>query len=87
MAHSKSALKTIRQDARRRARNRVVRGTYRNAVRVAREALEGNESNAAALVLTAQKELAIAGRKGVLHAKTVARRISRLSLALNKVAK
>ena len=82
MANSASAMKRVRQNEKRRLRNRVVHGSYRNAVATAREAIDTGSDQAAALVAEASRQLDRAVTKGVLHRATASRRISRLAKAL-----
>jgi len=84
MANIKSAEKRNRQKAAREARNRVVRGRARTAVKNARAAIENGEENAADLVLAAERALDKAASKGVLHNNNASRRKGRLYQALNK---
>lgn len=84
MANIKSAEKRNRQRAAREARNRVVRGRARTAVKNARAAIERGDENAAELVLIAEKALDRAATKGVLHENNASRRKGRLYQALNK---
>ena len=79
MAHSKSAKKRHRQSLVRAERNLVHRSATRTAVRVAREAIEdGDKDAAAAAVRAASKVLDRTASKGVIHANNAARRKSRL---------
>jgi small subunit ribosomal protein S20 len=84
MANHKSAEKRHRQSLKRRTRNRDNRAELRNALKQARAAIAGKESNAAALVLAAEKLLAKAAGKGLVHRKTAARKTSRLVKASAK---
>ena len=84
MANIKSAEKRNRQNATREARNRIVRGRARTAVKNARAAIENGEENAADLVQVAERALDRAASKGVLHNNNASRRKSRLYRALNK---
>lgn len=79
MANTKSALKRMRQNERRRLRNRAVRSTVRTAVKVAR-ATEGQAASAA--ILEAIRVLDKAAAKGVLHRNTAARKKSALARRL-----
>lgn len=80
MANHKSALKRIRQNARRQARNRNVRTEVRSYVKKARQALEGGDAVVAqGAAREAESLLARAARKGVLHPRNAARRASRLA--------
>jgi small subunit ribosomal protein S20 len=79
LANTKSAKKRIRQNEKRRARNRVFRGRARTYVKKARMAIEsGDLEIARAATLQAVSELDIAAQKGVLHDNNASRRKSRL---------
>jgi len=79
VANTKSALKRMRQNERRRLRNRAVRSKVRTAVKVAR-ATEGQAASAA--ILEAIRALDKAAAKGVLHRNTAARKKSALARRL-----
>jgi len=83
MANIKSAEKRNRQAIKRTARNRVVRGSARTAVKKARLAIESGDPNAMQAVLAAEKALDRAASKGVIHPNNASRRKSRLFQALN----
>lgn len=77
----------MRQNPKRRLRNRLHTSRARTFVKGAREAIEaGNESGARDAVLTAVRALDKAAEKGVLHKNNAARRKSRLMKSLNKLA-
>ena len=83
MAHSKSAVKRIRQNEKRRLRNRVHRGRARAMIRKVREAIEANElEEARSLLPEAYAAIDRACRAGVFHARTAARYKSRLARRL-----
>ncbi len=84
MANMKSAEKRNRQRIGREARNRVMRGRARTAVKNARTAIDKGEANAAELVLIAEKELDKAASNGVIHQNNASRRKSRLYQALHR---
>ncbi|MGQ9832352.1 MAG: 30S ribosomal protein S20 [Candidatus Villigracilaceae bacterium] len=87
MANIKSQIKRIKQNEKRRLRNRIVRGSSRSAVRNARLALEsGNVEASQAAVLQAVSALDKAAEKGVIHKNNAARRKSRLMKRLAAVA-
>ena len=79
MANTKSAIKRIRQNERRRMRNRAMRSKIRGTVKAARAA-EG--ASRAAVVLEAIRVLDKAVSKGVLHRNTAARKKSALARRL-----
>jgi small subunit ribosomal protein S20 len=85
MAHHKSAQKRIRQSEERRLRNRSNLSTMKTAIRKVRDALTNNNlSNIDELMKEAQSVIAKTRRKGAIHKNNMARRISRLSGAVNK---
>lgn len=80
MANHKSALKRANQNEVRRMRNRTVRTRVKNVVKEVRQAAAGSESDkAAASLRTAQSAIDRAVKKGVLHKRTAARKIARLT--------
>ena len=83
MANTPSALKRIRQNERRRLRNRAVRSKVRTAVKTARTALgtAGTQSREAAL--EAIRALDKAVTKGVIHRNTASRKKSALARGLS----
>ena len=85
MANHKSAKKRIKQNEKRRVRNRTLRSRLRGTIKLGRTAIaEGGASGTSGPVQAAVSELAKAKTRGILHRKTVARRISRLMKAANK---
>ncbi len=87
MANHKSALKRHRQSLKRHARNRAVTTRVKNVVKAVRQAVEANDlEQAKSALLVATSVLDKAAGKNVIHARQAARRISRLSLAVNKLA-
>lgn len=85
MANIRSAEKRNRQNVKRTAQNRVVRGNARTALKRARQSLSNNTPESRENVLTAMQALDKAASKGVLHPNNAARRKSRLMKALNKM--
>lgn len=84
MANIKSQIKRNRQNIKRRALNRVFRGSARTALRNARLAIEnGDLEKAQAATQLATKALDKAASKGVIHANKAARQKSRLMQRLN----
>jgi small subunit ribosomal protein S20 len=84
LANHKSALKRAKQSENRRLRNKSTKSAMNTAIKKVRVAAEeeGNE-DAQALFKSAQSCIAKAGKKGVIHKNTAARKISRLSRILN----
>jgi small subunit ribosomal protein S20 len=80
MANTASARKRIRQTERRTERNAARKSRMRTFMKKVETAIAGGDKSAAAEALrAAQPELQRAATKGVVHANTVARKISRLS--------
>jgi small subunit ribosomal protein S20 len=85
VAHHKSAKKRARQTIKRTERNRGIRTGIKTAVRAFRETLEqGDAATASDKLKTATRSLSKARAKGVLHPRTISRRISRLAIALQQ---
>ena len=79
MANTGSAKKRIRQNVKRRARNRVQRTRSRSQVKVARAALQSGESEPATkAVQAAASALDRAVSQGSIHRRNASRRKSRL---------
>lgn len=81
MANTKSAKKRVRQTARKTARNRDAMSQIRTALKKAYALIQENAKEAEEAVVQAIRKLMKAGGKGVMHANTVSRHISRLSAA------
>jgi small subunit ribosomal protein S20 len=79
VANTKSAIKRMRQNERRRVRNRAVRSKVRTALKVART-VQGPEQ--ATTVAEAIRILDKAVSKGVIHRNTAARKKSALARRL-----
>ena len=84
MANTKSAMKRMRQNERRRLRNRAVRSKVRSAIKIARSG-EGPEPRAS--IADAIRILDKAVSKGVVHPITAARKKSALARRLTAAAK
>ena len=82
MAHSKSALKRIRQGERHAEANKPYRTRAARSVRDARAAIRSGDPDAAELVRLAQSELDRAARRRIIHPNNASRRKSRLALQL-----
>ncbi len=84
MANTPSAKKAVRKIARRTQVNRSRRSQMRTYVRKVEEAIAAGDSNRAAEALRAVQPLIMrAAQKGILHANTAARKVSRLSRRVN----
>ena len=80
MANTASARKRVRQTTKRTERNRARKSRMRTFVKKVEAAIAGgNRSVAAEALGAAQPEMQRAVTKGVIHLKTVSRKLSRLS--------
>ena len=79
MANIKSAEKRNRQRIKAEAANRIMRGSARTAIKKARQAIAAGDPHAVELVRAAESALDRAATKGVLHANTASRKVSRLA--------
>lgn len=86
MANTRSARKRIRQNEKRRLRNRAVRSAVRSSVKNAREALGGKSAESTTAVREAIRALDRAVTQGIIHRNTAARRKSALARRLNAPA-
>jgi small subunit ribosomal protein S20 len=87
MANTASARKRIRQTAVRTDRNRARRSRLRTFVKKVESAIAGGDKTAANEALrAAQPELQRAAGKGVIHKNTIARKLSRLTARIRKLA-
>lgn len=84
MAHHKSAIKRIKQNAVRSARNTHIRSTMRTYVKQVRTAVAtGNADEAKVALQRAIPYIDKAATKGVIHKATASRKIARLSKLVN----
>lgn len=87
MPNIKSAIKRVRQTAKRRSRNLAVKRAVKNDTQAVLEAVRVGDAEAAAAALRqAVSELDRAVKKGTLHQNTAGRRKSRLSKQVSEVA-
>jgi small subunit ribosomal protein S20 len=83
MANTKSATKAARQTVRRTAVNKSRTSQMKSYVRKVEEAIaSGNKDAAKAALAAAQPVLMRSAQKRVLHKKTAARKVSRLTARL-----
>jgi len=88
LANTKSAIKRMRQNPKRRLRNRYFTGRARTFVKKARETFEGESiEEARAAALQAISALDKAAEKGVLHKNNASRRKGRLMHQLAQLEK
>ena len=84
MAHHKSAIKRIKQNAKRNARNRHVSTTLKTYIKRVREAVAAKDKDAAVAALQAAIPVIDASAsKGVIHSSNASRNVSRLTLLVN----
>jgi len=84
LANHKSALKRIRQNEKRRLRNRANRSQVKTAMRAVHEAIEEQSVEKAQEALKkAIPQIDQAAVKGAFHKKNASRKVSRLTKRLN----
>lgn len=87
MANIKSAKKRILVSQKRAERNKAIRSKVKTAIKKVDAAIAANDKAAAKEALTkAVSTIDKATRKGIYHKNTAARKVSRLTLAVNKLA-
>ena len=87
MANIKSAKKRIEVAQIRNDRNKAIKSGVKTAMKKVFAAIEaGNKEAAQAELVNATKTIEMAASKGVYHKNNVARKVSRLSKAVNKMA-
>jgi small subunit ribosomal protein S20 len=86
MANTSSAKKATRKIARRTAVNRSNRSRMRTFVRKVEEAIQAGDKTAAAEAFKAAEPMLVrSAQKGIVHANTAARKVSRLAQAINRI--
>jgi small subunit ribosomal protein S20 len=83
VANHKSSIKRARQSQDRRLRNRMVKTRVKNAAKAVRAAVFENPTDAPLQLRAAQSTIAKAAKKGVIHKRAAARKISRLARQVN----
>lgn len=87
LANIKSAKKRILVAEKRAEKNKSVRSRVKTAVKKVDAAIAANDKAAAEAALKAAvSELDKATKKGIYHKNTTARKVSRLTIAVNKLA-
>ncbi len=87
MPIKRSAEKALRQSKKRAVRNQIYKDAYKQAVKDVRKALEVGEKEVTKKIVSVQKTLGKAAKKGVLSKKTAARKLSRFMKKANKIVK
>ena len=86
MANHKSSAKRARQAIRKNARNSAVEGTVRTFEKRLRAAVAAGDKTTAQTVLKDyMSKITKAATKGVVHAKTAARKVGRISARINEM--
>ncbi|MBE7515989.1 MAG: 30S ribosomal protein S20 [Chloracidobacterium sp.] len=86
MANHKSALKRVRQTAKRNELNRSNRSKLRTSIKKVRSAVAANDKKAGEeLLLTTVSMIDKAVNKGLIHKNTAARHKSRLTKHVNAI--
>ena len=86
MANHKSTLKRMRQNVVRRAHNRHYRSTMRTQIKSLQAAIAaGNADGAREELKKTTSIIHTLASKGIIHANQAARRVSRLTQAVNKM--
>ena len=84
MANHKSALKRARQNEFSRLRNKAVKTRLKSIIKNVRfSAEESSNEDVSTKLIAAQSLIDKASKKGVIHRKTAARKISRISKLVN----
>ncbi len=87
MANIKSAKKRILVDRRNAERNKAIKSKVKTTIKSVDAAIAAGDKDAASKALTtAISEINRAASKGVFHKKTASRKISRITVAVNKIA-
>ncbi|MEG0804892.1 MAG: 30S ribosomal protein S20 [Lachnospiraceae bacterium] len=87
MANIKSAKKRIRVNDEKAARNKATKSKVKTSIKKVEAAIVAKEvETAKAALLVATSEIDKATKKGVYHKNTSARKISRLTKAVNAMA-
>lgn len=87
MANIKSAKKRISVTETKTARNKAIKSKVKTYIKKVENAVaENNKEAASAALLEAIAEINKAASKGIYHKNTAARKVSRLSKAVNKIA-
>lgn len=86
MANIKSAKKRILVNRTKAARNKSIKSATKTAIKKVHAAIDAKDKEAAkAALLAATSAIDKAAKKGVYHKNTASRKVSRLSLAVNKM--
>jgi small subunit ribosomal protein S20 len=82
VANTRSAMKRIKQNEKRRLRNRAARSTIRSSLKTARTAAAEKSAQSKEVVLEAIRVLDRAVSRGIIHRNTAARKKSALARSI-----
>ena len=86
MANTSSAKKATRKIARRTAVNRSNRSRMRTYVRSVEDAIKAGDKAAATEAFKAAEPMLVrSAQKGIVHANTASRKVSRLAIAIQRI--
>ena len=87
MANIKSAKKRILVNRTKADRNKAIKSSVKTAIKKVYAAIDsGDKAAAAAALKAATKSIEMASTKGVYHKNNAARKVSRISKAVNQMA-
>ncbi|MBP3702472.1 MAG: 30S ribosomal protein S20 [Lachnospiraceae bacterium] len=87
LANIKSAKKRILVSQKRADKNKAIRSKVKTAIKKVEAAVAAKDKETAATALKAAvSEIDKAQKKGIYHKNTAARKVSRLTIAVNKIA-
>jgi len=87
LANIKSAKKRILVTKKKELRNKSTKSKIKTLVKKVEAAIEaGNKAEAEEALRVVTSEISKAASKGIYHKNTASRKVSRLSLAVNKIA-
>ncbi len=88
MPITKSAIKRVRQQKKRRARNLLIKKAVKAKIKALDKNIQAKKSvEAKKALIEAISEIDRAQKRGILHKNTAARRKSQISLMYNKISK
>ncbi len=86
LANIKSAKKRIRVNEKKAMRNKMIKSSVKTAVKKVNSAIAAGDKEAASAALSsAISKINKAASKGIYHKNTASRKVSRLTLAVNKM--
>ena len=86
MANIKSAKKRINVIEKKTLRNKMIKSKVKTVIKKVEAAIAAGDKAAAQQALVATSEINKAASKGIYHKNNAARKVSRLAVAVNKMA-